>query len=151
MQKSHMKERASVKHCLNKKGSAGFTLVEIMVVLIILGILMTFVGSKIWGAGDKAKARLTQGVLSSLKMSIEQFRLENNALPRSLNDLISCNKEGGGACVPILGKQDELKDSWGNLVVYSATGDGKYRIKSLGADGKDGGDGVNFDQFLDGP
>ena len=59
--------------------------------------------------------------------------------------------ETGDDCVPIT-KEDALKDAWGNPFTYSLENNGRsYRIKSFGADGKDGGTGVDFDVFGTGP
>lgn len=129
----------------------GMTLVEIIVVLIILGIVMAFVGGKVFGAGDKAKADLTKIKMKDVKMSIEQFRLRYNGLPASLDDLMRCSERTGPDCVPITG-EDNLLDSWNNKFTYSLENGGRsYRIKSFGADGVDGGEGVNYDVSETGP
>lgn len=126
-------------------------MVEIIVVLIILSIVITFVSSRVFGAGDKAKADITKLKLKEIKSSIEQFQLRYNQLPNSLEDLLSCNEITGPGCVPIT-NQDALKDSWGGRILYTKDGDGRrYRIRTLGADGKEGGEGVNYDAFEEGP
>ncbi|MBN8550949.1 MAG: type II secretion system protein GspG [Deltaproteobacteria bacterium] len=131
------------------KSERGLTLVEIIVVLIILSLVMTFVGGKILGAGDTTKAELTRTMLKDMQMSIEQFRLRYNQLPSSLEALTQCNDVTGPGCSPIR-KADSLKDAWGNKFVYQSDGS-TYRIKTLGADGKEGGEEVNFDNFVAGP
>ncbi len=129
----------------------GLTLVEILVVLIILGIVITFVGGKILGAGDQAKADLTRIMLKDLQGTIEQFRLRYNALPTSLDDLTRCTERTGQGCVPLT-KNEGLNDAWGNRFGYGVDNGGRsYRIKSLGADGRDGGEGVDYDTSVTGP
>lgn len=129
----------------------GLTLVEILVVLIILGIVVTFLGSKIFGAGDRAKADLSVIMMKSLQGQIEQYRLRYNALPASLEDLARCNEHTGPGCIPLV-KEDELADAWGNKFSFSLDNGGRtYRIKTFGADGRDGGDAVNYDAFVTGP
>ncbi|MFM1847933.1 MAG: type secretion system major pseudopilin GspG [Pseudomonadota bacterium] len=140
-----------MKNLQSLKDERGLTLVEIVVVLIILGLVMTFVGGKVLGAGDKAKADLTQLKMKEVAASIEQFQLRYNGLPQSLAGLTQCTAETGEGCVPIT-KEDSLKDAWGNPFSYSLENNGRsYRIKSLGADAREGGDGVNYDSSLTGP
>ena len=129
----------------------GLTLVEIMVVLIILGIVMTWLGGKLFGSGDKMKYEITKLKIKDIGSSIEQFQLRYNALPSSLNELIQCGEKTGPDCIPIT-NQESLKDAWGSPFLYTLESGGRsYRIKSLGADGKDGGEGVNSDPFGTGP
>lgn len=132
------------------KSERGLTLVEIIVVLIILSLVMTFVGGKILGAGDTTKAELTRTMLKDMQMSIEQFRLRYNQLPPSLEALTQCSDITGPGCAPIR-KPDSLRDAWGNKFMYQTEGNNTYKIKSMGADGKEGGEEVNFDIFVTGP
>jgi general secretion pathway protein G len=129
----------------------GLTIVEIIVVLIILAVVMSFVGGRILGAGDRAKADLTRLKLQEVRQSIEQFQLRYNTLPAGLEGLIRCTEQTGPGCVPILG-EDSLRDGWGNAFIYNLQDGGRrYRVISLGADGREGGEGVDFDITLDGP
>ena len=122
-----------------------------MVVLIILGIVMTFLGGRLFGAGDKAKRKLTELKISQVGSYIEQYQLQYNSLPTSIEDLTRCNERTGSDCVPIM-KEEDLKDAWGNTFSYTLEEGGRrYRIKSLGADGKEGGEGVDSDPFGTGP
>ncbi len=133
------------------RSEKGLTLVEIIVVLIILSLVMTFLASKILGAGDKAKADLNKLKMQDIKTSIEQFQLRYNTLPSSLESLIKCTQETGMDCVPITNDQ-ALKDAWGTPFNYSLENNNRsYRIMSKGADGRDGGSGVDFDAFITGP
>ena len=131
------------------RSERGLTLVEIMVVLIIIGLMWAAFGKKLFGAGDKMKAQLTSSMLTQLKGDIEQFKLRYNKLPTSLRDLTECNDVTGPGCVPIT-NADAMKDSWGNEFRYETNGR-VYKIKTLGADGQDGGEGVNYDRFEEGP
>ena len=132
---------------MNKQ--AGLTLVEIMIVLIILSIVMAFVGGKIFGKGDQAKADLTSLKMQQLKADIEQFQLRYNTLPGSLDDLVKCGEKTGPGCLPI-SNEDSLADAWGNQFLYQSSGR-TYKIKSLGSDAKDGGEGAAYDIALEGP
>lgn len=130
---------------------AGLTLVEIMVVLIILAVLGSFLITKIAGGGDKAKAKITKMTIQSIGQEIEVFRLEHNALPRSLDEMVNGSERLGANFVPLLDEK-QIQDAWGNNLEYNLEGEGRrYRITSLGADGKAGGTGVDFDLFGTGP
>lgn len=129
--------------------SAGLTLVEIMIVLVILGVVMATIGSKIVGAGDKAKRDLTDLKLQQLKSDIEQYQLRYNSLPSSLEDLTRCTENTGQGCLPIA-NEESVKDAWGQPFIYALNGRA-YVIRSVGADGRDGGEGVNFDISVEGP
>ncbi len=129
--------------------SAGLTLVEIMVVLVILGVVMATVGSKIFGAGDKAKSQLTKLKLEQLKSDIEQYQLRYNSLPSNLDDLSRCTENTGPGCLPI-SNQDSIVDAWAQPFIYSVSGRA-YEIRSLGADGRDGGEAANYDISIKGP
>lgn len=129
----------------------GLTLIEILVVLIILGIVMTFLAGKILGAGDQAKADLTKIMMKDIQGKIEQFRLRYNAVPASLDGLLCRGVSAEGGCIPVA-TEEGLNDAWGNRFVYQLDGGGRaYKIKTFGADGRDGGDGVNFDFSVSGP
>ena len=128
----------------------GFTLVEILIVLVILGVLFATFGSKIFSSGERAKADITKMKLQSIKNSVMEFRMRYNRIPRSLEDLYTCTEVTGDGCTPLVDK-DELRDAWGGPLRYEARGERAFRISSLGADGASGGEGVNFDIFMDGP
>ncbi|RIL03897.1 MAG: hypothetical protein DCC75_12795 [Proteobacteria bacterium] len=133
------------------RSQSGLTLVEIMVVLIILGIVMAWLGSKMIGAGDKAKAEITKTKIKEIGTMIEQFQLRYNTIPGSLDELVRCSERTGPDCVPIT-NEESLKDAWGNRFQYSLESSGRtYKVKSHGADGKDGGEGVDYDFFGTGP
>lgn len=145
-----MKNKNQIPTSLYRKAEAGLTLVEILIVLVIIGLVGGWLASRTFGAGDKAKYFMTEAQTKQIGQYIEQFQLRYNALPQSLSDL-SC--EGGGVenCIP-LAKKEELKDAWGNEFVYSLEdGSRRYRIKSYGADGKEGGNKYDADLFGTGP
>lgn len=131
------------------RSEAGLTLVEIVVVLMILGVVFTIVAPKVLSQGDKAKAHATRLQLKKLKSHIEQFQLQYNSLPNSLNDLTGCTEKTGSSCIP-MADEDELNDAWGNRFKYEGRGN-RYLVKSTGADGREGGSGVDGDLIEEGP
>ena len=136
---------------MRNSSESGLTLIEIMMVLVILGIVIAFVGSRLFAAGDSAKAELTKSKLQTIKQYIDQYRLRYDALPPDLNSLVRCTEATGPGCIPITG-EESLADAWRKPLIYSIQDGGRqYVLKSLGADMKEGGEGVNFDHFVKGP
>jgi general secretion pathway protein G len=122
-----------------------FTLVELIVVIAIIGILATLVIVRYAGKTDQAKVATVKAQLSQLEGAIIEFQANCSRLPQSLDELVNkpgdCPnwQEGGylkGTRVP--------KDPWGHDFVYHVTGS-DFEIVTLGADGKEGGSGVNAD------
>ncbi|MCB0354383.1 MAG: type II secretion system protein GspG [Bdellovibrionales bacterium] len=140
---------------LSPRSELGLTLVEIMVVLVILGLLGTFLFGQIFGAGEQAKARMNNLKMEQLAGKLDEYRLMYNSLPNSLDDLTGCNEQTGPGCIPLLDRakgQEMLNDAWGNPFKYTKGGNGRtYAITSLGADGQPGGEGLNFDFKKEGP
>jgi len=129
----------------------GLTLIEIMVVLIILSLVMAWLGTGLFAKGDEAKQRLTQLKIKEIGNLIGQFQLQYNKLPNAFNDLTKCTEVTGANCIPVT-SEDKLEDAWSNKFIYSAEEGGRrYRIKSLGRDGREGGEGADADLFGTGP
>jgi general secretion pathway protein G len=91
--------------------------------------------------------------MKTLSQKIGEYKLMYNTLPGSLEDLAGCNEKTGPGCVPLIDSGDDsLVDAWGTNFIYTLDGSGRsFKITSLGADGRPGGDGVNFDFSLEGP
>jgi general secretion pathway protein G len=135
------------------KNRAGFTLIEIMVVIVILAMLAALVGPKLIGRTDDAKIQTTRTQIGSLETALKLYKLDNGAYPsteQGLNALVSkptvgvipkSYKDGG-----YLEKKQVPKDGWGNDYLYISPGEhGDYDLFSYGADGAKGGDGNNSD------
>ena len=127
----------------------GFTLIELMVVILILGLLATIVVQSLRGATDKAKRTKAMADLSELKTALDRYYIDNGSYPttdQGLTALVSrpssgripANYEEGGYIqrVPL--------DPWGNAYFYQSEGT-TYVLKSFGADGVEGGEGKNAD------
>jgi general secretion pathway protein G len=126
----------------------GFTLIELMVVILIIGLLATIVVQNLRSATDKAKRVKAQADIAQIKSGLDRYYLDNGSYPSSdqgLNGLVSAPGSGnvprdwGG---PYLEKIPP--DPWGNSYYYQSDGN-SYVLKSFGADGAEGGDGKNQD------
>ncbi len=131
----------------------GFTMVELMAVLIILGLLATVVVSNFVGQVDKGRVTTTKANLRLLHMAINQFHMDTGRWPtpdEGLSVLIQqpadvTNWQTGG----YLETTDVPKDGWGNDFIYEAMPESgrPFVIKSFGADAQEGGEGYNVDLF----
>lgn len=115
-----------------RRAEAGFTLVEIMVVIVILGLLATMVATNVMQAGDDAKIQTTQTSLKTISQAVEMFYLNNSKLPQDVEELLSEEVKGG----PFL-KDGELNDAWGNKFVLRGETRKDYEVISLGPDGSE--------------
>jgi general secretion pathway protein G len=127
----------------------GMTLIEILVVLVLIGIVMGIVGSNFLGRGEKAKADAAKIEIGQISQSLDLFKLEVGRYPTSQEGLQALVSAPAGLTNwngPYWKKQAVPKDPWGSEYKYAAPGQGgPYDIVSLGADGKEGGEGVNKD------
>jgi general secretion pathway protein G len=136
---------------LNNK--RGFTLIEIMVVIVIMALLVALVGPKILGRTDDAKIQTTKTQIRNMESALKLYKLDNGVYPtteQGLNSLVAKPtvgvipknyKEGG-----YLESKQVPKDGWGNDFIYISPGEhGDYDLSSLGADGVKGGEGKNAD------
>jgi general secretion pathway protein G len=127
----------------------GMTLIEILVVLVLIGIVMGIVGGNFLGQGEKAKANAAKIEIAQISQSLDLFKLELGRYPTQQEGLQALITQPSGANNwngPYWKKGTVPKDPWGNEYRYMAPGtSGPYDIVSLGADGKEGGDGVNKD------
>jgi general secretion pathway protein G len=125
---------------------AGFTILEIVIVFILLAGIMAFVGPKIFEQMGKAKSGEAKIKIQHLVGNIEMFRLEVGKYPQSLQELVRAPGGAEGKWNGPYAKEADLKDAWGNDYTYSVPGQGKpFDLTSLGADGRPGGEGENRD------
>ena len=117
--------------------SCGFTLLEMIVVVIILGLLIGLVAPKFFGHVDKAKQTEAQAQIELLGQALDLYRLEKGRYPT--------NEEGLEAVRTYLKKQIP-NDPWGNEFHYKYPGEhGDYDLVSYGADNAEGGEGNDLD------
>jgi general secretion pathway protein G len=140
-------------HYQNKrnKKSAGFTLVELLIVMVILGLLSALVGPRLFGHLGSSKTKAARTQIELLGAALDMYRLDMGRYPASeegINALAQKPADEARAANwrgPYLKKKVE-KDPWGNAYVYSFPGQhGEYDLVSLGADGQPGGEGEDAD------
>lgn len=128
---------------------AGFTLIEMMVVMVIIGLLMALVGPRFIRQEEKAKVRAARAQIELLGTALDTFRLDNGRYPSSQEGLAALRQRPFGVDRwdgPYL-KKDVPGDPWGRPYFYRSPGEGgrPYDLLSYGADGAPGGDGDSRD------
>lgn len=123
-----------------RRETGGFTLIELMVVIVIIGLLVALVGPQLMSSADDAKVVAARAQISNLKQALDLYKLKIGKYPTTaegLNALVN-NEERN-----FLEENTVPKDPWGNEFVYTSPGpEGHpYEIVSLGADGQVGGSG----------
>jgi general secretion pathway protein G len=132
-------------HRRHARRQGGFTILEIVIVFILLAGIMAFVGPKIFEQMGRAKSQEAKIRIQHLAGQVEMYKLEVGRLPENLGALLKQPPGLDRWNGPYI-KEPDLKDAWGNDYRYTVPGQGKaYEIVSLGADGKDGGEGENRD------
>lgn len=133
------------------RGRAGFTLLEIMVVIVILGLLAALVVPKLIGRTEEAKRTQTRLQIKNIEQALQLFKLDNGFYPATEQELTALVRAPEIGRVPKNyrkgGYLDRVpKDPWGNHYVYVSPGShGDYDISSYGADGVQGGEGEDAD------
>lgn len=126
-----------------RRAQGGFTLIEILIVLVLIGGIVAFAASRILGGGDRAKFNLAKAQVQTLAEKVNQYEMDTGSLPQSLGELVQSSADGW---LGPYAKEPELKDPWGTAFEYRAPGESAaFDIVSLGADRKAGGDSVASD------
>ena len=124
---------------------SGFTIFEIVIVFILLAGIMAVVMPRVIDQFTRAKGQEAKMNLMHVAGQIEVYRAEVGKYPDSLRDLVRKPAAADNWNGPYV-KEIELKDAFGNEYKYSVPGQGrKFDLISLGADGKEGGEGENRD------
>ncbi len=131
----------------------GFTMIELMVVIVILGILAAIIAPRLVGRTDEARITKARVDITNLETALKLYKLDNGVYPtteQGLQALVEAPETGtaprnwreGG----YLEKNRVPKDPWGNEFVYLSPGvNGEFDLSSYGADGLAGGEGINAD------
>ncbi len=129
----------------------GFTLIEIMVVLIIIGLLAGIIVPKLIGRTEEAKRTKAKMQIKNLQTALDLYKLDNGVYPSTEQGLQALVEKPTIGEIPKHWREggyiDKIpKDPWGNPYVYISPGvHGEYDLYSYGADGEEGGEGKNAD------
>ena len=128
---------------------SGFTLIEIMVVVVILGVLGALIVPNVIDQGDEARVQAAKSDIGTLGSALEMYRLDNSVYPSTEQGLEALVEQPTGFPEPRnWGPEPYVKklkaDPWGEPYYYFSE-DRNFEIYSYGADRKEGGDGIDAD------
>lgn len=151
-----MKFKTSIHRKSARSRNRGFTLLEMLVVLVIIGLVMGLVGPRLFTKVDAAKVQTAVAQIKLLRGAVETMRLDINVYPTEEQGLRLLSSPPTDAALAARWKGPYLDgavplDPWGNPYVYkpSATSGQPFALYSLGADGKPGGTGNDQDLGLE--
>ena len=125
--------------------AAGFTLIEMIAVLVLIGVVMAILGGRVMQNFQSGQYKAGVAGVKSLEMKVQAYNLDNGGNPQSLNDLVARPGNASNWNGPYA-KESDLKDPFGHPYTYKAPGDhGDFDIIFLGKDGAPGGDALNKD------
>jgi general secretion pathway protein G len=130
-------------------GEAGFTLVEMLVVITIIGLIMALVGPRVLNYLAESKVKAARIQVESFSSALDLFYLDNGRYPTTSEGLAALAQRPGSAEAwngPYVRGGLVPKDPWGHAYVYRSPSEhGAYEIMSYGSDGQEGGTGTAAD------
>ena len=127
-----------------QRSNKGFSLIELMIAMVIIGLIASLIGPAMFGKVDSSKIKTAQAQMQLLSTSLDTYRLDVGTYPKSLDELRSSDVEGWDG--PYFPKAIP-NDPWNHAYVYIRDDSGKsFKMYSKGKNGKkeDGGDDVVF-------
>lgn len=139
------------------RNETGFTLIEIMVVVVIISVLIGLVAPNILGRVDEARITAAKSDIATLEQALEMYRLDNKLYPSTDQGLQALVQKPNYSPVPLnwnaggyLKKAKLPQDPWGADYQYlTSSGNSDYELYSLGSDGREGGEGDASDIRID--
>jgi general secretion pathway protein G len=139
----------SERRRLSRHGESGFTLVEILVVITIIGLIMALVGPRVLNYLGEAKVKAARIQIESFSSTLDLFYLDTGRYPSTTEGLTALMQRPGnveGWNGPYLKGAAVPNDPWGHPYVYRGPGEhGPYDVVSYGSDGQEGGTGTAAD------
>ncbi len=140
-----MRDPSTSYRPIRHRQTAGFTLLEMLAVIVLIGIVATIVVRQVAGNVDKGKYGAGKTQLTTLSQAVDSYALDNNTPPQQLQDLVSKPANAPNWHGPYA-KASQLKDPWGHDFGYKYPGDhGNYDLIFYGQDGQPGGTDYNAD------
>ena len=134
---------------VDRRAEAGFTLVEMLVVIAIIGLIMGLVGPRVLSSLGESKVKTAKLQIESFSSSLDLFYLDVGRYPTGGEGLSALTQRPGNAAIwngPYLKTGAVPSDPWGHVYLYRSPGErGPYEIVSLGSDGQEGGAGTAAD------
>ena len=139
-----------MKFAMQRNRSQGFSLMEIIVVITIIGVIVGWAATNIFGKQDQAQARIAKSKIVALSGPLDVYKLDTGKYPTTQEGLKALLQAPSGVPNwngPYVKNDAELKDPWRNDLIYRSPGSENrpYEIISLGSDGQEGGEGANKD------
>lgn len=132
----------------HSRSQSGFTLIELLIVMIIIGLLASLVGPRLFRHVGEAKTKTAKAQIELLGTALDSYRLDVGKYPSTEQGLNALREQPSGVDTwngPYLPK-DVPQDPWGNAYHYKSPGEnGDYDLYSYGADNKSGGEGEDAD------
>ena len=148
----HLQPRATEKREPNV-GEQGFTLVEMLVVITIIGLIMGLIGPRVLNYLSESKVKAARIQLQSFASALDLYYLDAGRYPSTAEGLAALVKQTPGVAAwngPYLKGGSVPNDPWNHAYIYRAPGEhGPYDIVSYGSDGQEGGTGVAADLSLE--
>lgn len=138
-----------LRHCrLKHRGARGFTLLELLVVMVIIGLLAGYVAPKYFSQIGKSEIKAARAQIDALEKALDQYRLDTGRYPtteQGLGALVTRPSEESKWQGPYL-RRDVPEDPWGKPYQYRIPGEhNEFDLYSLGKDGQPGGTGEGAD------
>jgi general secretion pathway protein G len=137
-----------MSRCRSPRAGRGFTLLELLVVMVIIGLLAGYVGPRFFGQIGKSEVKVARAQLDALQKALDQYRIDAGRYPSTEQGLVALREkpvDEARWAGPYLSKAVP-KDPWGHDYQYRSPGEhGEYDLLSFGHDGRLGGDGEDAD------